>query len=230
VNPLSRLVAHHLLGHNLHFGSTDFAGAREHYETAIAAYNSTPDHRDLMRNSFMEGFHPQPYRQLAKVLRESGDEPGAIRVFIAGEDERYRQYGWAGALLRGFLKRTIGYGHRPLLTIIWMLGVVTLGWMMVAIGKRAGVVRPTWAETVPPSQTNSEYEHLHPLLYSFDVFLPFVNFHQEHYWWPSIERSGESRIFGRKIRISGSMLATTYGRRSLRDGYSAQSSSRVSPG
>ena len=77
---------------------------------------------------------------------------------------------------------------------------------MVAVGKRAGVMRRTWPETVPPSQTNSEYEHLHPLLYSFDVFLPFVNFHQEHYWWPSIERSGECRIFGQKIRISGSML------------------------
>jgi len=96
------------------------------------------------------GFHPQPYRQLAKVLRENGDEPGAKRVLIAAEDERYRQYGWAGAILGGFLKKTIGYGHRPLLTIGWMIGVVAIGWVMVALGKRAGVMRLTWPETTPP--------------------------------------------------------------------------------
>jgi hypothetical protein len=151
------------------------------------------------------GFHPQPYRQLAKVLRENGDEPGAIRVLIAGEDGRYRQYGWAGAVLGGFLKRTIGYGHRPLLTVIWMLGVVTVGWVMVAIGKRSGVMRPTWPDSPPPSAVD-KYEKLHPLLFSLDVFLPFVNLHQEHYWWPDADASGEWPVLNRHLRISGSFL------------------------
>ena len=35
---------------------------------------------------------------------------------------------------------------------------------------------------------------LHPLLYSLDVFVPFVNLHQEHYWWP------KPRGFGRMYR------------------------------
>jgi hypothetical protein len=116
------------------------------------------------------------------MLRENGFEQDAIRVQIASEDERYRQYGWAGALLGGFLKRTIGYGIGPLLTIGWMLGVVAIGWMMVAVGNRAGVMRQTWPELIPPTADEIRYERLHPLLYSFDVFLPFVNFHQEHYW------------------------------------------------
>jgi hypothetical protein len=78
-------------------------------------------------------FFPQPYHELARSLRENGLEADAIRVLIAGEDERYRQYGWAGPILGGFLKKTIGYGHRPMLTVFWMLGVVAIGWVMAAI-------------------------------------------------------------------------------------------------
>jgi hypothetical protein len=49
------------------------------------------------------GLHLQPYRQLAKVLRESGDEPGAIEVLIAEEDARYMRFGFLSALWGGFL-------------------------------------------------------------------------------------------------------------------------------
>src|ERR1700678_353120 len=47
------------------------------------------------------GIHPQPYHQLAKVLRESGDQPGAIQVMIASDDASYRRFGlpvrvWGG--------------------------------------------------------------------------------------------------------------------------------------
>jgi hypothetical protein len=38
------------------------------------------------------------------------------------------------------------------------------------------------------------------------VFLPFVNLHQEHYWWPDESASGEYPILGHKITIRGSIL------------------------
>jgi len=47
------------------------------------------------------GFHPQPYRQLARVLRENGDEPGATQVLIAEEDARYRQFRLLGRFSQG---------------------------------------------------------------------------------------------------------------------------------
>ncbi|HEY6369818.1 MAG TPA: hypothetical protein VIX37_04510, partial [Candidatus Sulfotelmatobacter sp.] len=72
-------------------------------------------------------YHPQPYRQLAKVLHEAGDEKGAVKVLVAEGDARYRQMGLPGRLLGTFLKYTIGYGHRPLLALFWSLGVVLLG-------------------------------------------------------------------------------------------------------
>lgn len=48
------------------------------------------------------GFHPQPYRQLAKVLRESGDDSGAVRVLIAEQDARYQKSSLPRRLLAGF--------------------------------------------------------------------------------------------------------------------------------
>ena len=40
-----------------------------------------------------DGFIPQPYRQLAKVLREAGDDAGARKVLIAMEDSRLKYGG-----------------------------------------------------------------------------------------------------------------------------------------
>lgn len=147
----------------------------------------------------------QPYRQLAKYLSDQGDDLGAMRVLIAKDDARYANSGFAGAVSGSFLKWTIGYGHRPLLALLWSLGVVLIGWVAVLIGKRSGVMRPTWPENDPRS-TQPDYEVLQPFLYSLDVFLPFVNLHQEHYWWPNSKASGEFTVFGRRIRVRGSIL------------------------
>jgi hypothetical protein len=150
-------------------------------------------------------YHPQPYRQLAKVLREAGDEKGAVRVLVAEGDARYGQMGPPGRVLGTFLKYTIGYGHRPLLALLWSLGVVLLGSVAVMTGKRAGVMRLTWPETTPPPPTEA-VAGLHPMLYSLDVFLPFVNLHQEHYWWPDEAASGQCNLAGLEFRVDGWLL------------------------
>jgi hypothetical protein len=151
------------------------------------------------------GFHSQPYRQLAQVLRKNGDEAGATDVLIALQDARFSNSNWLGRAWAQFLKITIGYGHKPLRTILWSLAVILMGWLIVTLGARAGVMRATWPDSPPASEVIA-YEKLHPLLYSLDVFLPFVNLHQEHYWWPDAERSGDFAIFGAKLRISGAFL------------------------
>ena len=147
-------------------------------------------------------FSPQPYRQLAKAYRESGLEKEAIAVLVAEQDLRYARFGWSGRLLGGFLRVTIGYGHRPLLAVFWSLGVILIGWGVVWIGRRAGVMRATWPENSPRSG-DVPYEELNPFLYSIDLFFPFVNFHQEHYWWPDANASGQCVILGWTLRFSG---------------------------
>ena len=152
------------------------------------------------------GFHPQPYRQLAKVLRANGDDAGAVSVLIAEQDARFQNSPLIRRIWAAFLKTTVGYGHEPLLTIIWAAIVVLLGWLMVTVGLQAGVMRRTWPESIPISGDVPSYERLHPLLYSLDVFLPFVNLHQEHYWWPDADAEGEWTIFGQRVKISGRVL------------------------
>lgn len=151
------------------------------------------------------GIHLQPYRQLAKYLNDQGDELGATRVLIARDDARYANSGLTGIVSGTFLKWTIGYGHRPMLALLWSLGVVLVGWCMVAMGTRAGVMAPTWPEN-RPTDVRKPYEELHPLLYSFDVFLPFVDLHQEHYWWPDATASGKCLVLGRSITVRGRTL------------------------
>jgi hypothetical protein len=155
--------------------------------------------------SSSRGFRPQPYEQLAKVLRARGDEEGATTVLIALEDARYASAGLIGRATGAFLKWTIGYGHRPLLTIMWSLAIVLVGWAMVSVGMRADVMRATWPEN-NPSDRDKTYERLSPILYSLDLFLPFVNLHQEHYWWPDADARGECVIFGRSIQCDGAVL------------------------
>ena len=148
------------------------------------------------------GYHPQPYRQLAKVLRELGDDAGAVKVQIASGDARYSPYGIVGRSMGWLLKVTIGYGHRPLLAILWSSLVVAVGWLVTRVAKSARVMRRTYPENAP-TVTDADYERLYPMLFSLDVFLPFVNLHQEHYWWPSASRAGEVAIRGWRMRIRG---------------------------
>ena len=70
------------------------------------------------------------------------------------------------------------------------------------IGRSAGVMRATWPENSPRSG-DVPYEELNPFLYSIDLFFPFVNFDQEHYWWPDANASGQCVILGWRIRFSG---------------------------
>jgi hypothetical protein len=151
------------------------------------------------------GFHPQPYRELANVLREHGNDADATTVLIAEEDARYSRYGMLSRAWGRFLRYTIGYGHRPLLAIFWSFVVVVAGWIVMTIAKRAGVMRPIWPENTPRS-SEPDYEDLHPLLYSVDVFLPFVNLHQEQYWWPKTNATGTVRTLGLSITLRGSVL------------------------
>jgi hypothetical protein len=151
------------------------------------------------------GFRPQPYRQLAKVLADRGDDAGATQVRIAAEDILYASRGPLARVWGGFLKWTIGYGHRPMLTIMWSALVVSLGWSLVWMGNRAGVMRRTYPENTPGSAAD-RYEDLYLLLYSLDVFLPFVNLHQEHYWWPDGRATGDFAVLGGRVPIRGSIL------------------------
>jgi len=75
------------------------------------------------------GYRPQPYRQLAKVLGDTGREEGATDVRIAKEIalRRHGNLSWLQRAWNLMLEATIGYGYKPLRALWWIAGFVVLG-------------------------------------------------------------------------------------------------------
>ena len=85
---------------------------------------------------------PQPYRQLAHVLRENGSEEGATQVEIARENA-ITEYGGiplSQRLWRLALRATIGYGYRPLRALWWILLFVMVGTVLFGWGYHARLI------------------------------------------------------------------------------------------
>ncbi|MBV8771224.1 MAG: hypothetical protein JO166_02670 [Deltaproteobacteria bacterium] len=134
---------------------------------------------------------PEPYRQLAQVLRHDGREEGAVQAQIARENARARYGGTTipSWLWLETLRVTIGYGYRPLRALWWILGFVLLGALLFRWGYRAGLITPTeesayhafLASRVPPRH----YPPFSSFVYSLENFLPVVDLHQGAYWRPN---------------------------------------------
>jgi hypothetical protein len=160
-------------------------------------------------------FVPQPYRQLAKVLREAGDTVGTRRVLVAMENER-RKHGklnWRSWLWQWVLKLTIGYGYRPWYALYWGAGIVALGWFLFGYGYYDGAMTPTDKgaykifEKYSPKKHHGEpppyYEEFSAPVYSLDTFLPIVNFGEEDRWRPNPHDGSEITRWG---PTTGSLL------------------------
>ncbi|MBF9057247.1 hypothetical protein HKCCA1065_11655 [Rhodobacterales bacterium HKCCA1065] len=107
------------------------------------------------------GFKPQPYTQLAKVLRNMGHERGARDVLVArdrkiaaAEWTRARpKYGWSGdpwTLLKAVLSRAVAcasyllidYGHRPLKALWSLIALWLIATMLAHFAWKAGDMVP----------------------------------------------------------------------------------------
>jgi len=145
--------------------------------------------RQYPKNRERGHYHPQPYEQLAAVLRGMGHEADSKKVCIAREQDR-RRYGSMGRLAKAwslFLGATLGHGYA-----IWHVGfialfIVALGGGVFWWGHRAGLLSPTFslpADAAAPSEKRLD-EAFCPWVYSLDTFLPIVDLHQEGRWLPN---------------------------------------------
>src|SRR6266849_7642360 len=128
-------------------------------------------------------FTPHPCEQLAKVLREDGDDAGARDVLIAMENARW----WYGKI--GFWERcwsrilwlTIGYGYDTWRALWFIGGFVLAGTFLFFWGYRSEAI--TQVDKEKP-------EHFRPFnsfVYSLETFLPLVDLHQAKHWAPDPE-------------------------------------------
>jgi len=149
-------------------------------------------------------YHPQPFRQLAKVLSEMGRDDGATQVRIAKEIAQ-RRLGHESLPQRAWsvmLQVTIGFGYKPLRALWWIAGFVGLGTLLFGWGYRMRIITPTeeaaYREFVASGEAPPHYPVFNPLVYSLENFLPVVELHQDKYWRPNprhhvrrTNRSGE---------------------------------------
>ncbi|WP_068436886.1 hypothetical protein [Magnetospirillum sp. XM-1] len=143
-------------------------------------------------------FDPQPYEQLAKVLKAQGHDGEARRIQIAKEDDRlkrgkmgrwhrvaWRLYGWLA-----------GYGYRRARPLLWLLGAIVLGAIVFWEADRYGIMVPAkeriymHADYVSKHHIPPEYPRPVWPIYSADLLLPFVDLAQDSYWIPSITGKG----------------------------------------
>ncbi len=152
---------------------------------------------EWLRRHPPDEFIPQPYRQLAKVLREAGDNVGARRVLVAMENARHERgklTSFAQAWHR-ILGATMGYDYRPWLALRWGAGIVAFGCLLFGLGYCNGAMTPTDAgaykvfETYFPKERHGNppwyYEKFSAPIYSLGTFLPIINFGEKDRWMPN---------------------------------------------
>jgi hypothetical protein len=120
-------------------------------------------------------FRPQPYEQLAAVLRREGHDDDARRVAIAKEHARQETLRWPGKLLNRFLGATVGYGYKPGQGIWWLAGLFLIDWFVFTWAKENGHLRAL-------REKSERLPEFHVSLYALDHVLPVIELGQRSYW------------------------------------------------
>jgi len=126
------------------------------------------------------GYTPRPYEQLARTLREQGEARKAQDVLIARTDDAVRGRPRAVRLGALVLKLAVGYGYRPLRVLVPIAFMLLVGWFVFSYGHEHDSFAPG-ARVHPP---------FHPLAYSLDSLVPFIDLGQEKAWTISTAEAG----------------------------------------
>jgi hypothetical protein len=144
-------------------------------------------------------FRPQPYRHLAKVLRERGDEDGAKQVSFEMEsraraaDRRRLIHDPPRWLLRSaenlLSDATVGYGIYPARAAWYLVGLTALGWIVHRRAERLGHIAPKDKDAYKEFRANNGrapdyYPPFNPFIYSLENCLPLVKLGQDDHWQP----------------------------------------------
>jgi sRNA-binding regulator protein Hfq len=147
-----------------------------------------------------EGFSPQPYEQLAEVLKREGHEEDAKEVLIAKNKDYIKSNPKSGILKRArywLFGLTMGYGYKPL-NMLWVMFLFLLiGWIVFGVGAKYELITPTqgWAYEADDAgklALEDEYPAFNFWVYSIDTFIPLVDLQQGKYWLPNANK-GKTR-------------------------------------
>jgi hypothetical protein len=134
-------------------------------------------------------FQPQPFRQLAEFYRSAGRDEDARLVLLTAQRMRRRALGPVGRAWGVLLDVTVGYGYRPWLAGVWLLGLLACGSAYFAAHRPAPL----------PADAGL---HFNPVAYTLDLLVPVVTLGQASAWNPS----GGSMAVAYALIISGWIL------------------------
>lgn len=161
-------------------------------------------------------FRPQPYRQLAGVLRAQGLDAEAKEVLIgmAQDRRRWADLGTLSRFWQWILWITIRNGHQPLRAGLWLLILWLVGFPAFGLGYQMQVMVPSerfaydgFAQGALPGQ----YEPFCALVYSIDTSLPIIGFGQKDRWHPRLMEKPPPR--GSNDGVSGLLCKAGFTRR-----------------
>lgn len=137
-------------------------------------------------------YSPEPYEQLATVLRNGGEDAEARSVLLAKQRRRRETLPLAGKLWGHLQDWTVAYGYRPGQAAIWM----ALLWASGAL---------YFAEFPPEARKPDEAPHWSAAIYALDLLLPVINLGHDTAWNPA----GALQWVAVGMVLSGWVLATT---------------------
>lgn len=139
-------------------------------------------------------FLPQPFEQLAAVLRKMGLEEEARKVMIA-KNQEHAQYvqGQPEWLWYGLFGHLIGYGYTPWRAFFISLIVILIGWAAFRRGYCRGLITPTggteyMVENGEAQPVSKDYPKFNALVYSLETFVPIVKLGIAEHWEPNGNR------------------------------------------
>ena len=135
-----------------------------------------------------QNYAPQPYEQLASVLKEMGHMKKANDIFYAGrERERSvsKRLRWLWLTVE---KLFIGYGYRLNNLLCWFLVLIACGmWVLKLQGQGL-------AHNMP-----------YGFSYTLDMLLPLIRLNEVHY---TIQLSGFAKYYFYFLKIAGYFLVS----------------------
>jgi sRNA-binding regulator protein Hfq len=165
-------------------------------------------------------FRPQPYEQLAAVLRRMGHEPDARQVMIEKNRERakfthFPRQSWWWYNLFG---RLIGYGYAPWRAFAMSVAMILLGTFLFGLGSTHGLISPTGenAEVKEPSalaieenerpKISEKYPVFSAFFYSLESFTPLLKLDQRANWTPNANHGAKIPLFRSWTSQTGELL------------------------
>jgi len=126
-----------------------------------------------LRLSSNSTFNPQPYEQLAGVLRKEGHDIDADNILIEKDDvyskhlkNCFRRLWW------WFLGVCSDYGYRPWYALVWTASFVVVGWKIFKFAYKGGHI-------VHSEKSDAKFW---PMIFSVETFVPFLQLAFEDDW------------------------------------------------